>query len=62
MWKPMSIAAFVALPFVIQAAKGTGEQAAELGQVHWARTLEPALKASSIDHKPILLLFQEVPG
>ena len=62
MWKPLSIAAFVALPFVNQSAKETGEQAAELGQIHWARTLEPALKASAADHKPILLLFQEVPG
>ena len=34
----------------------------ELGQVHWGRSLEEA-KAQSVESgKPILVLFQEVPG
>ena len=34
----------------------------ELGRVNWATTLEPALAASAKDQKPVLLLFQEIPG
>jgi hypothetical protein len=33
----------------------------ELGAVRWQRRLEPALQAAA-DGKPVLLLFQEVPG
>ena len=38
------------------------DQAKELGLVQWKRRLEPALAASAKDSKPVLLLFQEVPG
>ena len=34
----------------------------ELGAIQWQRKLEPALEASARSHKPLLLLFQEVPG
>lgn len=62
MWKILSIAALALLPIQDQKSGKTLKQAPELGRVHWARKLEPALQASAIDHKPVLLLFQEVPG
>ncbi len=34
----------------------------EFGAVRWGRELEPALVRASTSHKPIMLLFQEVPG
>lgn len=37
-------------------------QAKEWGAVQWQKRLEPALAASAQDQKPVLLLFQEVPG
>ena len=45
---------------VFQAA-GT-EVPRELGTVRWGRELEPALEASKSSGKPVLLLFQEIPG
>jgi len=35
---------------------------AELGQVRWGRELEPALEVAGQTQRPVLLLFQEVPG
>lgn len=34
----------------------------EFGAVAWGRELEPALAVASRTEKPVLLLFQEVPG
>ncbi len=34
----------------------------ELGQVEWTRNLEEAARTSAEDGRPILLLFQEIPG
>ena len=34
----------------------------ELGKVHWERDLEKSLQQSATESKPVLLLFQEVPG
>ena len=34
----------------------------EFGSVGWGRELEPALERASASHKPVMLLFQEVPG
>ena len=34
----------------------------EFGRVRWGRELEPALETSARSSKPVLLLFQEVPG
>ncbi|MDF1839510.1 MAG: hypothetical protein P1V35_16700 [Planctomycetota bacterium] len=62
MWKTLSLAALAAVPFFNQDSVETTQQARELGTVQWERTLEPALERSAADHKPILLLFQEVPG
>ena len=62
MWKSLSIAALVLFPNLPQESGDPFKQAPELGRVHWARELQPALQASASDHKPVLLLFQEVPG
>ena len=34
----------------------------ELGSIEWNRKLEPALLAASTSKKPVMLLFQEIPG
>ncbi len=34
----------------------------ELGEVQWLRSMEDARQQSKVDHKPIFILFQEVPG
>ncbi|MEZ4918868.1 MAG: VPGUxxT family thioredoxin-like (seleno)protein, type 2 [Saprospiraceae bacterium] len=34
----------------------------ELGSVHWSRNLDEGLKTSAASGKPVLILFQEVPG
>lgn len=39
-----------------------GQQPEELGRVAWEREFEKARAASKRSGKPILLLFQEVPG
>ena len=41
---------------------GVENQVEELGQVHWGRSLEEAKAQSAESGKPILVLFQEVPG
>ena len=38
------------------------KQRVEIGLVHWGRDLVSAQKQSAESGKPILLLFQEVPG
>ena len=40
----------------------TSTQPKELGKVNWLRDIQQATKRSKKDNKPILLLFQEVPG
>lgn len=37
-------------------------QPRELGAVQWQRRFEPALDEAKRSNKPLLLLFQEVPG
>jgi hypothetical protein len=38
------------------------DQAVELGRVHWERDHDAAFTRAARDEKPVLLLFQEVPG
>lgn len=38
------------------------ENPTELGEVHWLRSMEEAQARSKAEHKPILILFQEIPG
>jgi len=40
----------------------TAENPIEVGDVHWGRDFEAALKMSAESGKPVLVLFQEVPG
>jgi len=39
-----------------------GEEEIEVGAVHWGRNLDQALKRSGETGRPVLVLFQEVPG
>lgn len=52
------------LALTLLAAHVPSEDAAprEFGAVEWNRELEPALELSQKTDKPVLLLFQEVPG
>jgi hypothetical protein len=34
----------------------------ELGTVEWGRKLEPALELAARTDRPVMLLFQEIPG
>ena len=34
----------------------------EVGDVHWGRDFDAALQRSAVEGKPVLVLFQEVPG
>ena len=45
------------------AYSGQAEQnSVEVGNVHWGRNFDAALKMSAESGKPVLVLFQEVPG
>lgn len=45
-----------------QTRTNPNDQPSELGIVSWYRSYEEALVASRKEHKPVLLLFQEIPG
>jgi hypothetical protein len=49
---------FLVLPVLLPAQKNP----IELGDVHWLRTMPEAIERSKQENKPILILFQEVPG
>ena len=49
-------------PIVNVVEKNAEKTSVELGQVSWNRDLEKALKKSASSGKPVLVLFQEVPG
>jgi len=40
----------------------TAQNPVEVGDVHWGRDFDAALKMSAESGKPVLVLFQEVPG
>ena len=44
------------------AALGSGDAPREFGSIRWGRELEPALEEAARSERPVLLLFQEVPG
>ncbi|MFT5732107.1 MAG: hypothetical protein ACJAZN_000172 [Planctomycetota bacterium] len=48
----------------MSANDGSDQQTAhrEFGDVQWGRELEPALASAAESKKPVMLLFQEVPG
>ena len=47
-----------AMPLVITAQSNP----VELGHVHWLRSYPDALNQSKAERKPVLILFQEIPG
>ena len=56
-------------PFPLDDAKGQAttkskkdRNPVELGEVHWLRGFEKALEKAKENDKPLLVLFQEVPG
>lgn len=46
----------------LQSVTDRVEQPVELGQVRWRRDFKAGLKEAKKADKPVLLLFQEVPG
>ncbi len=57
------LAAIIALIFVLTAFSGEAvENPIEVGNVQWGRDLVLALKNSADTGKPVLVLFQEIPG
>ena len=49
--------------FLIMASTGsTADPPVEVGAVTWGRDLDAAKKQSTETGKPILILFQEIPG
>ena len=57
---------FTAIMVLAIYASAYGSQAAqnpvEVGNVNWGRDFDAALKMSAESGKPLLVLFQEVPG
>lgn len=49
-------------PTPLKPVQGRVEQPVELGQVKWRRDFEAGLAEAKETGKPVLLLFQEVPG
>lgn len=49
-------------PTPLTPVAGQVEQPVELGQVRWRRDFEAGLAEAKRSGKPVLLLFQEVPG
>ena len=49
-------------PTPLAPVAGQVEQPVELGQVKWRRDFEAGLAEAKRTGKPVLLLFQEVPG
>src|SRR5689334_8730026 len=43
-------------------APATPKQPVELGRVKWLTDYDGALKTAQQSHKPVFLLFQEIPG
>lgn len=43
-------------------ADGVSSNPIEVGAVHWGRDFEAAMQASKLSGKPVMLLFQEIPG
>ena len=47
---------------VVSEAAGTSKAPIEVGDVQWSRDLDGACKESERSGKPVMVLFQEVPG
>ncbi|MEO1259938.1 MAG: VPGUxxT family thioredoxin-like (seleno)protein, type 2 [Bacteroidota bacterium] len=58
----LAIIATIIISTVLLSFKNIEPQPVELGKVNWLRNMEEAQAASVKQQKPILILFQEVPG
>lgn len=47
---------------LLPAAQADADRPVELGDVQWMRDLDAATAKAKADKKPLLILFQEVPG
>ncbi len=58
------IAILIVLVVLSSAANGgqTTENPVEVGDVHWGRDFYASLRRSAEEGKPVLVLFQEIPG
>lgn len=58
-----TLATMIALTICAAAYGGqTAQNPVEVGDVHWGRDFAAALAMSAESGKPVLVLFQEVPG
>jgi hypothetical protein len=60
--KQMVFVALLAGMYLMTALARQADPPVELGQVDWGRDLEAAKRQSAETGKPVLVLFQEVPG
>ena len=58
----LSLALLFITALTAQTKTNPKSQPEELGSVSWYRTYEEALVASNKENKPVLILFQEIPG
>lgn len=58
----LAVCALAAAPSLHAQQTDSGAQPAELGAVRWWREETAAQRAARADDKPLLVLFQEVPG
>ncbi len=60
--KPIVILLACTLFLAIGACGQSSSTHPEYGRVPWQRGFEAAAKQARVTHKPLLILFQEVPG
>jgi len=48
--------------YLLATTQGPTDPPVEVGAVNWSRDLDQAKKQSSETGKPVLILFQEIPG
>ncbi len=57
------LTAIIVLAFCASAyGSQTAQNSEEVGNVNWGRDFDAALQMSAASGKPVLVLFQEVPG
>ena len=63
-WIPLTLVSCSISSANVAAPTGTTgpDQPVELGRVEWGRDLEVGLDTAESAQKPVLLLFQEIPG
>ncbi len=59
LWRGSSL---LALSLSCMSLRPSADAPVELGLVQWGRDLDTALVESASSKKPVLLLFQEIPG